>query len=170
MIELAMINSSWTIEKIREEHKIKYDSEPPVTAYSFEILDFSNSRRCEIDVESGPSERNTDRREYAARMLVVMATSSSSMRRVFIPLIVARAFVGCEAFVDTPLEKGSNITVIGAISGSGPECFVVKTGTTNQTVFRAFLERLKIAHRARPLRMVMDDAAFHKTQYVREAS
>lgn len=185
VVELAMINSSWTIEKIREEYKIKYDSDPPVTAGLHTpsrswISQILGDAKLTLKVARPiPAKRNTDplckdRREYAARMLVEGGYGDlvfidetgfhASHRRA-----VARAFVGCEAFVDTPLERGSNITVIGAISGSGPECFVVKTGTTNQTVFRAFLERLKIAHAARPLRMVMDNAAFHKTQYVREA-
>lgn len=184
IVAIAIFHSTWTMNQIQTEYKIIGETmlhkiPPfPIPSHAWISTVLANSQLTlkvarPLPVQRNSMENRESRLHYAANMLpdenydnlifIDEAGFHSSHRRA-----VSRAFVGCEAFVDTEISRGANITVIGAICAHWHGMFWVKTGSTNQESFRYFLNQVVADCPIRPLRLVMDNAAFHKTELIRQ--
>ena len=174
IVAISIFHSTWTMNQIQTEYKIIGETmlhkvPPfPIPSHAWISTVLSNSQMTlkvarPLPVQRNSMENRESRLHYAANMLpdenydnlifIDEAGFHSSHRRA-----VSRAFVGCEAFVDTEISRG-------AICANWHGMFWVKTGSTNQESFRYFLNQVVADC---PLRLVMDNAAFHKTALIRQ--
>ena len=83
--------------------------------------------------------------------------------------LYGRAPRGERAVGSTPINYGSNITIIGALGVGGLDALMTVEGATDGEVFRAYVERA-LCPSLRPGEVVvMDNLGAHKVSGIREA-
>jgi transposase len=79
----------------------------------------------------------------------------------------ARAFEGSRAYGTVPLNRGKNITIIGAIALRGLIAYINLLGAANSIVFEAFIVQLLIPNLWQGAVVVMDNSRIHKEEDLR---
>jgi transposase len=80
-----------------------------------------------------------------------------------------RAPKGKRVHASTPVNKGKNVTVLGALSPTGITAAMTIEGSTDTPVFLTFVQKI-LAPALRPGQMViMDNLSSHKAEGVKEA-
>ena len=79
----------------------------------------------------------------------------------------ARSLQGQRAYGSTPVQRGQNVTIIGAIALRGIVAFVNILGASNRLTFEAFIVRYLLPNLWEGACVIMDNAAIHKEEDLR---
>ncbi|MDE5080487.1 MAG: transposase [Trichodesmium sp. St18_bin1] len=78
-----------------------------------------------------------------------------------------RSAKGNRIYDTRPYERGTNLTLIGAISLSGFSGIITIDSGTSQNVFRVFIELVLLPNLSPGVCLVMDNLPAHKVQEIR---
>ena len=79
----------------------------------------------------------------------------------------ARSLEGQRAYGSAPVQRGQNVTIIGAIALRGIVAFVNILGASNSLTFEAFIVRYLLPNLWEGACVIMDNATIHKEEDLR---
>jgi transposase len=79
----------------------------------------------------------------------------------------ARSLVGQRAYATAPVQKGKNVTIIGAVALRGIVAFINIFGASNSLTFEAFIVRCLLPNLWEGACVIMDNASIHKEEELR---